>query len=79
MNTRGIAYTTLRDICLYETYSSLPPRKGLNQAKPQDKGLITQIAYGALQNYRLCRYQWKDCAKKLSSDEVCVLLDMGVY
>ena len=34
---------------------------------------------GTLQNYRLCRYQWEDCVKKLPSDEVCVLLDMSVY
>ncbi len=79
MNARGIAYTMLRDICLHKTYSNLLLRKGLNQAKPQDKGLITQIVYGTLQNYRLCRYQWEDCVKKLPSDEVCVLLDMSVY
>lgn len=51
MNARGIAYTMLRDICLHKTYSNLLLRKGLNQAKPQDKGLITQIVYGTLQNY----------------------------
>ena len=79
MNARGIAYTMLRDICLHKTYSNLLLRKGLNQAKPQDKWLITQIVYGTLQNYRLCRYQWEDCVKKLPSDEVCVLLDMSVY
>ena len=79
MNARGIAYTMLRDICLHKTYSNLLLRKGLNQAKPQDKGLSTQIVYGTLQNYRLCRYQWEDCVKKLPSDEVCVLLDMSVY
>ena len=79
MNARGIAFDMLKDICLNKTYSNLLLRKGLNQAKPQDKGLITQIVYGTLQNYRLCRYQWMDCVKKLPSDEVCVLLDMSVY
>ena len=69
MNARGIAYTMLRDICLHKTYSNLLLRKGLNQAKPQDKGLITQIVYGTLQNYRLCRYQWEDCVKNSSRME----------
>ena len=79
MNARGIAFDMLKDIYLNKTYSNLLLRKGLDQAKPQDKGLITQIVYGTLQNYRLCRYQWEDCVKKLPSDEVCVLLDLSVY
>lgn len=79
MNARGIAFDMLKDIFLHKTYSNLLLRKGLNQAKAQDKGLITQIVYGTLQNYRLCRYQWMDCVKKLPSDEVCIVLDMSVY
>lgn len=79
MNARGIAFDMLKDIFLHKTYSNLLLRKGLNKAKAQDKGLITQIVYGTLQNYRLCRYQWIDCVKKLPSDEVCIVLDMSVY
>lgn len=79
MNARAIAFDMLKNICLKKTYSNLLLRKGLDAADPKDKGLITQIVYGTLQNYRLCRYQWEDCVKKLPSDEVCVLLDMSVY
>lgn len=79
MNAREIAFSMLKDICLHNTYSNLLLRKELNKAKEQDKGLITQIVYGTLQNYRLCRYQWEDLVKKLHSDDICVLLDMSIY
>lgn len=79
MNARKIAFSMLKDICLHNTYSNLLLRKELNKAKEQDKGLITQIVYGTLQNYRLCRYQWEDLVKKLPSDDICVLLDMSIY
>ncbi len=79
MNAREIAFSMLKDICLHNTYSNLLLRKELNKAKEQDKGLITQIVYGTLQNYRLCRYQWEDLVKKLPSDDICVLLDMSIY
>ncbi len=79
MNAREIAFSMLNDICLHNTYSNLLLRKELNKAKEQDKGLITQIVYGTLQNYRLCRYQWEDLVKKLPSDDICVLLDMSIY
>lgn len=79
MNAREIAFSMLKDICLHNTYSNLLLRKELNKAKEQDKGLITQIVYGTLQNYRLCHYQWEDLVKKLPSDDICVLLDMSIY
>ena len=79
MNAREIAFSMLKDISLHNTYSNLLLRKELNKAKEQDKGLITQIVYGTLQNYRLCRYQWEDLVKKLPSDDICVLLDMSIY
>lgn len=79
MSAREIAFSMLKDICLHNTYSNLLLRKELHKAREQDKGLITQMVYGTLQNYRLCRYQWEDLVKKLPSDEVCVLLDMSIY
>lgn len=79
MNARMFAYTALRKICLENTYSNLYLRKELDKADAKDKGFITQLVYGTLQNYRFCRYQWEVYAKHLPKDEIALLLDMSVY
>lgn len=79
MNARMFAYTALCQICIHKTYSNLYLRKELDKAEHKDKGLITTIVYGTLQNYRLCRYQWEDLVQKLPKEETAVLLDMSAY
>lgn len=79
MNARMFAYTALCQICIHKTYSNLYLRKELDKAEQKDKGLITTIVYGTLQNYRLCRYQWEDLVQKLPKAETAVLLDMSAY
>ena len=70
MNARMFAYTALCQICIHKTYSNLYLRKELDKAEQKDKGLITTIVYGTLQNYRLCRYQWEDLVQKLPKAEI---------
>lgn len=79
MNARSLAFHLLKEICLEKKYSNLVLRNELDKAQVKDKGLITQIIYGTLQNYQLCRYQWISYVKKIPVDDVCVLLDMSVY
>lgn len=79
MNARRLAFTLLKQICIEQKYSNLLLRNELNKADKKDKGLITQIVYGTLQNYRYCRYQWVPLVHKLPSVECCILLDMSVY
>lgn len=79
MNARMIAFSMLKDICIEGTYSNLLLRNGLNKADAKDKGMITQIVYGTLQNNRRCRFDWQSYAQKQPSKEVGILLDMSVY
>lgn len=79
MNARELAFQLLKEICIKKKYSNLVLRSELDRADPKDKGFVTQVVYGTLQNYRLCRYQWEPFVKRMPDDEVCVLLDMSVY
>lgn len=79
MNARRLAFSLLKQICIEQKYSNLLLRNELKKAEQKDKGLITQIVYGTLQNYRYCRYQWEYLVRQLPSQECCILLDMSVY
>lgn len=79
MNARLLAFRMLKEICLEKKYSNLLLRKELGQVDVKDRGFVTQIVYGTLQNYRLCRYQWTPFVKKMPTEETAVLLDMSVY
>ena len=79
MKARMISFNILKEICIQKGYSNLVLQKKLELAQEKDKGFITQIVYGTLQNYRYCRYQWVDFVKKMDHEEIALLLDMSVY
>ncbi|MEG1461706.1 MAG: 16S rRNA (cytosine(967)-C(5))-methyltransferase RsmB [Anaerorhabdus sp.] len=79
MNARKIAYECLVKVIEEGQYANLMMRSSLNQAAEVDKGLITQIVYGTLRNYRLCRFQWEHFAEKKCNPKIAILLDMSVY
>lgn len=59
MKAREKAYNCLCDIVLGKSYSNLYLRKEINDFSSADKGLITNIVYGTMQNYLYLRYQWE--------------------
>lgn len=79
MKARMISFNILKEICIQKGYSNLVLQKKLELADDKDKGFITQIVYGTLQNYRYCRYQWDHFVKKMDHEEIALLLDMSVY
>lgn len=79
MNARSIAYDCLCKIILEGQYANLMMRKALDKVSDKDKGLVTQIVYGTLRNYRLCRFQWVDLTTKSCAKPIAILLDMSVY
>ncbi|MEF9968635.1 MAG: transcription antitermination factor NusB, partial [Longicatena sp.] len=79
MNARKVAYTCLCKIGIEGQYANLMMRKAIEDVEEKDKGLVTQIVYGTLRNYRYCRFQWVDLMEKKCSEEVAILLDMSVY
>lgn len=79
MNAREIGFDLLKEICVHKKYSNLLLRNELERAKDKDKGFITQLVYGTLQNYRYVRFLWERYVSKLPDIDVCILLDMSVY
>lgn len=79
MSARGTCFSILKEICIQKRYSNLVLQKKLEHIEGKDKGLVTQIVYGTLQNYRYCRFQWESYVNKMDNDEVALLLDMSVY
>lgn len=79
MKARSIAYECLKKVIIEKDYANLVMRNALEQANDKDKGLITQIVYGTLRNYRLCRFQWEYLAKQKVNEKTAILLDMSVY
>ncbi|MEG0169422.1 16S rRNA (cytosine(967)-C(5))-methyltransferase RsmB [Anaerorhabdus sp.] len=79
MNARSVAYDCLCKIILEGQYANLMMRKALENISDKDKGFVTQIVYGTLRNYRLCRYQWVDLISTPCDRKIAILLDMSVY
>lgn len=78
MNVRETAHKCLCDTMIRKQYASLAMRT-LDNVSNEDKGLITQIVYGTLRNWRYVRYQWSRYVSKKPSEEIAILLDMSVF
>lgn len=79
MSARKIAYECCIKVIEEGQYANLSMRSLLQKANDKDKGLITQIVYGTLRNYRSCRFQWAHFAAQKCNNKVAILLDMSVY
>lgn len=79
MKVREQCYIALLEICLNKQYSNLYIANHIDQVANKDQGLYTQIIYGTLQNYRLCRYIWMQYTSKAPIEEVALVLDQSVY
>ncbi|MFV0381307.1 MAG: 16S rRNA (cytosine(967)-C(5))-methyltransferase RsmB [Breznakia sp.] len=79
MDVRKKAYHILMDICIHKKYSHLVVKESLKKVNMKDKGLISNIVYGTLQNYRLLTYQWASFCEKPLKKEMELLMNMSVY
>ena len=79
MNVREIAYKTLCDIVIKKEYANLNMRNFDYGLSDTDQGLLTQIVYGTLRNYRYVRYQWGLYVDSVDDKKLAVLLDMSTY
>ncbi len=79
MKVREKAYECLCDIVLGKSYSNLLLRKELNEFNSADKGLITNIVYGTMQNYLYLRYQWEAYVQSGIAADMALLMDMSIY
>lgn len=79
MKAREKAYNCLCDIVLGKSYSNLYLRKEINDFSSADKGLITNIVYGTMQNYLYLRYQWEAYVQSDIAADMALLMDMSIY
>ena len=79
MKVREIAFRNLYDVMVKGEYASLAMRYQDENLSPEDQGLLTQLVYGTLRNYRYLRYQWNLYARTPDDEMIAVLLDMSTY
>ena len=79
MNVRELAYKTLCDIIIKKEYANLNMRNFDNGLSEADQGLLTQIVYGTLRNYRYVRYQWSLYVDNVDDRKLAILMDMSTY
>lgn len=79
MKARWKAYKILKDICLDKRYSNLALKEEMDDLSDLDKGFVTNIVYGTLQNYKYLRYMWEHYPNEFPCDEIAILIDMSVY
>lgn len=79
MSIRRIAWECIDQVINEKKYANLTLRERLNEIDFQNRGLITQIVYGTLRNYRYCQFQWEHFAKKKVPNTIIALLNMSVY
>ena len=79
MNVRETALKNLYDVMIKGEYASLSMRYQDSGLSEEDQGLLTQLVYGTLRNYRYVRYQWTLHAQKPDDDRIAILLDMSTY
>lgn len=79
MKAREKAYNCLCDIVLGKSYSNLLLRKEINDFDAKDKGLITNIVYGTMQNYLYLRFQWEAYVQTDIAADMALLMDMSIY
>ena len=79
MEARTKAHTMLCDIVLGKKYSNLLLRKELKDIDPIDKGFITNLVYGTMQNSLYLRYQWESYVDVSITNDMALLMDMSIY
>ena len=82
MNIREIAFKVLCDVCQDGAYSNIVLDKAIreNEISAKDRGLLTNIVYGTLQNYFNLEYKvLKVCEGKTIRAKMKILLIMSLY
>ncbi|MDO4378862.1 MAG: 16S rRNA (cytosine(967)-C(5))-methyltransferase RsmB [Erysipelotrichia bacterium] len=74
VNEREVAWKCLCKIIVEKQFSNIVLKNCV-----QNTPLVTQLVYGTLRNYRLCRYCWSKYIDKMPNNKVSILLDMAVY
>ena len=78
-NTRFLATNIIYQVMFNNGYSNLLLKNDLNHLSDQDKGLVTKIVYGSIQNFDLLKYQLTQLEYEKISNKQLVILVMSLY
>lgn len=79
MQQRKMIYDCLKAVMADKEYVNLVLRHALSKLPSEQRGYVTQVVYGTLENYRYVRWNWESYTAHLPKKGVCILLDMAVY
>ena len=79
MNARSLALEIVHAVLSKQAYANLSLKQHLDEVRPIDRSLVTQLVYGTLQNQIYCRNRWKKHVAKEPDALIASLLDMAVY
>lgn len=78
-NTRYLAYNIVYKTMFENGYSNLLLKNDLNHLNDQDKGLVTKIVYGSIQNFDLLKFQLTQVKYEKLSNRQLVILIISLY
>lgn len=76
---RRIAYEILCKSFIDGQYANLGLKARLNELKPIQRGLVTELVNGVLRNYNLLEYQFSDLVNDKTKLETKIILAMSTY
>lgn len=78
-NTRYLAYNIVYKTIFEDGFSNLLLKNDLNHLNDQDKGLVTKIVYGSIQNFDLLKYQLTQLEYDKLSNKQLIILIISLY
>ncbi|MDF9867079.1 16S rRNA (cytosine967-C5)-methyltransferase [Bacilli bacterium PM5-3] len=78
-NTRYLAYEAVYEVMFEQGFSNLILQNNLNHLNDRDKGLVTKIVYGTIQNFDLLKYQLTQVEYKKMTNEQLVIILISLY
>ena len=78
-NTRYLAYEAVYEVMFEQGFSNLILQNNLNHLNDRDKGLVTKIVYGTIQNFDLLKYQLKQVDYQKMSNQQLVIILISLY
>lgn len=78
-NLRYLAYEAVYEVMFQQAYSNLLLQEKLNQLSDRDKGLVTKIVYGTIQNFDLLKFQLTQVKYQKISNKQLIIILISLY
>jgi len=79
MKARRLAWDIICDVFIEGKYAGLSLKEKLTKVAEVDKGLVTEIVYGTLRNYRFLFFQFEHLLERKVDLKIKLLLALSIY